>query len=176
MDTPASEERKMSEIEVSLHGHSFKACGPAEELTKQFHAFVQSVEKELGAPGDGQGKAESHATAEAGVSPSATIPSGLFMKHENVLILTQIPRTKQSNADALLLLLYGFRTLLGQERAMGTRLMKAATATGLKIDRLARVIAPNAEYVHMEGTGKSRAYALNGKGVGRAEQLARTLA
>ncbi len=175
MDTPTPEGQKMSEIEVTLHGHSFKAAGPAEEVTKLFVAFVHSIEKELEEQPTMADDEKGDPGAELARTPRQLGSPSLFERRGNLVILKRMPQTAQSHADAILLLLHGFHTILEQERVLGTRLAKAAKETGLGQVRLGRLIRPNRQYVDTQGERKGLTYALNGQGLGRAEELAREL-
>ena len=84
---------------------------------------------------------------------------------------------RRRNADAALLLLHGFETCLGDGNATGvaaTRLREAMSASGYRLQRLDRTLAPyvTAGLVQKAGRHKHESYSLTESGGRRAVALA----
>jgi hypothetical protein len=81
-------------------------------------------------------------------------------------------RVKPSGAgDALLLLIYGFCVIKEQVGVTAARLAIGARQSGIKIERIDRVIAPHDQYVTKAGAKKGTTYGLNNPGIRYAEEL-----
>jgi hypothetical protein len=73
------------------------------------------------------------------------------------------------DADALVVLLYGFLRLNSQQEVSAMALMAAARQSGLQRERLDRVVP--ADFVNRGGHRKGVRYSLNNRGIARAEEL-----
>ena len=98
----------------------------------------------------------------------------LFSKDKyGTVSLRALPRGESADADALLALIYGADKLAGEPQVTGSRLMKAATQSGLsKVDRIDRSLNPHiGPFVTTAGFKKGRRYGLTNPGIRRAEEI-----
>jgi hypothetical protein len=183
------------------NGAKFRAHGDADEVRTdldRFYALLLSVPKptpntttvntngngtnhsaqELqDESGDAVADAEEPRRARAVLSEgldSATLDR-LFAKDRNGTVsLRALPHDGEKvDADALLALIYG-ATIIGKEpQVTGSRLMKAATQSGLhQVDRIDRSLSPHiGQYVTTAGFKKGRRYGLTNPGIRRAEEI-----
>lgn len=94
---------------------------------------------------------------------------------QGIVSLRVRPSTPNRVADALLLILYGFRFLRSQHDVPVIQLMEAARQSGVGIDRIDRAIAPHRELITYGGTRRGGRYGLNNPGVIMAETLLREM-
>jgi hypothetical protein len=85
--------------------------------------------------------------------------------------LTALPKTQNRDADALLILLYGFQEILGRHAVTGVALKKAAKQSGIQLLRVDRLLGPYGDLVNVAGFKKGRRYGLNNQGVRKAQQI-----
>ena len=174
------EEPTMSRVKTSVAGHPFEMEGPAADVMEHYKMFIETVQMALQAQ-----SAPVASTADSG-APAASrdsLPGRLsanpmdrvFHVVGDVVSLKRVPNSKGKNADALLMLLYGYHKLRDAEWVLGTRLMKSAKLTGLKIDRVDRFFGPNTDYIETQGQRRGKKYKLNAQGAGRAEQFIEAL-
>ena len=108
------------------------------------------------------------------VVPS-TIMERAYSQDRGVVSLRMIPQTKNREADALLLVLYGYLALKNDHDVYGTKLMKAARQSGLSIDRIDRVISVHKGLYIRGGARRGARYALNNQGQAKARQILKEL-
>ena len=95
-----------------------------------------------------------------------------YLRKDNKLSLHVLPKTKNSVADSLVLLIYGFQKLLGLEAVSSIALMEAAKQSGLRIDRVDRNIpVEHGKLVIRGGQGKGTRYSVNNRGAAYAQEL-----
>jgi hypothetical protein len=101
----------------------------------------------------------------------------VFAEHDAVVSLLAIPRSENADADALLLLVYGYHELRQNDYPVsGVRLMQSAKQSGLtQVDRIDRIISLHARFVNSAGAKRGKRYSLNNQGIIRATQLIREI-
>ncbi len=90
------------------------------------------------------------------------------------LSLRVMPRglkTRERNADALLLLLYGMLALQGKSPVTAPALLRSARQSGLDLDRASRLLARRGRYLFTEGRRRGKRYGLTAAGVQYCEDL-----
>ncbi len=166
-------------LRVRIGEHEFEAEGPPELVQGQFDAWRELISRlQIGGRGP---------TGEPGADeePSKDLPikdtslSRVFQRGEGKIItLRVLPTGDRREADAILLLLYGFHQLLQQDDVLVGRIKNALGQSGLQPDRIDRGIAPYvaAGLVRKGGRGPGGRYRLSNTGVHHAEGLVRDLA
>jgi len=107
-------------------------------------------------------------------------PSDVFSVDEerSMVSLTTQPTGDQREADAALLILYGFRALAEQETVLVGRVKDALEESGFRPGRIDRILAPHVKsgLVLKSGQGKGSKYRLSNTGLSSARGLAQSLA
>jgi hypothetical protein len=94
---------------------------------------------------------------------------------DGVVSLKLLPKGTNRSADALLLLLYGYRRLKNADNIYGTQLMKAARVSGVLVERIDRSLSPHADFFMRGGRKRSANYTINNQGVTAAEAMIKTI-
>lgn len=179
-----------AKLRVKVGDAEFDAEGPPDLIKEQYQAFLEAV-RASPAPTPAQPAAlmqpapqpGTAGTASNGVStpPADQMLSAMlkrvFRDAGPVISLLALPKSKNAEADALLLLLYGYQELRkGEYPVTGVRLMQAAKQSGLhQIKRADRTISMNEPYIMAAGAHRGRKYSLNNQGVTRAEEIIREI-
>lgn len=103
-----------------------------------------------------------------------TMLSRLFAKDSHGTVsLRALPHGDSADTDALVALIYGAGRLANEQQVTGSRLMKAATQSGLhQVERIDRALNPAiGQYVTTAGFKKGRRYGLTNPGIRRAEEI-----
>jgi len=165
----------MSAIEVvklrmKIGVHEFEAEGPRDLVTAQLETWKQLAGLDAAGTADGR-------TAAADPALRALFTADAEQK---LIRLRVSPGGQRRNADAALLILYGYHTWFAatdDEEVPATRLKAALAASGHRPKRLDRVLAPHlaAGLVLKGGRHRHETYALTMPGRQHAAALARRL-
>jgi hypothetical protein len=179
-----------TKLRVKVHDSEFEAEGPTATVNKQYEAFLEALDKVDSAKAESRELGDSKVTRD-GLPPA--IPTGqknpvheqidsalfrrIFAENGSVISLKALPKTDTAEADAILLLIYGYQVLRQSEYPVtGVRLMQAAKQSGLhQVDRIDRKIAAHEQYILTAGTRRGKKYQLNNQGVSHAEDIVRSL-
>ena len=161
-------------------GAEFHGEGPKSSVKEDYERFLEAI-RSVPAPKprnalDGQDAGSDAGNEGQGDSTGLGPPlmQRLFKTDRaGIVSLRAIPRTKDSDADALLALIYGFQVLRGQHDVATGHLTKGARQTGLKVGRIDRILARQSSFVNAGGLKKGRKYGLNNPGIRRAEEILR---
>lgn len=132
------------------------------------HLFSQSASSEVGKPPESSpDRAE-----ETGVGAVFSVN-----EERSMVSLTVQPRGDQREADAALLILYGFKTLADEDAVLVGRIKDALEESGFRPGRIDRILAPHVKsgLVLKSGQGKGGRYRLSNTGVSSARDLATSL-
>jgi hypothetical protein len=99
----------------------------------------------------------------------------VFRVDGEVVSLRALPKTENANADAVLLLLYGYSVIKGQHDVSAVRLAQSARRSGVRADRMDRILAQSQGYVLRSGIKKGVRYGLNNPGLRRCEESIQNL-
>jgi hypothetical protein len=168
-------------ITVKLPGGEFSAEGAEESVTAQFKLWMQAMETVAKAPARVEPpppptpphRQASHQHGDHG-GINQDIISRVYRldTDKRTVSLGVLPKTDAlRDADAMVMLLYGFATLLKEEAVLGTRLNAAAKASGVQRERVDRVIEAHADKLTTAGAKKGKTYGLNNPGKRYAEEL-----
>jgi hypothetical protein len=158
-------------IKVKIGPYEFDAEGDPDAVKQQYADFMTLVSQ---APS---------------ITPAAPNPVQPPPPAENVgkvdvarvfrqgdpLSLAALPRGDMANADGLLMLIYGYMKVLGEQGVTGTTLMKSAKQSGINVDRIDRALDPRRDLILQAGNKKGLRYSLNNRGEIEAERLMRQL-
>jgi hypothetical protein len=94
------------------------------------------------------------------------------VRPDGTVILKLLPKGPDKEADAMLLLLYGFYLLKNDECVLATQLFRAAEQSGFSLRRPANEYVRNGRFVVRNGQRKGSNYALNSQGLAMAQEIA----
>lgn len=166
-------------IHVKLGPYEFEAEGSEAVVKEQFSLFLDIArtpppppptpppsELPIGDKGNsGNGCNPIHSLTEDMLTRIFSVDQ------EGQVSLRILPQTDNRDADALLILLYGFRVLSDQMDVLSGRLLRAMKISGLTINRIDRAMAPNNELVTRGGAKTGTRWGLNNRGVTKAEEI-----
>ncbi len=170
-------ENKPHRLRVRLGNAEFDAEGDEATVKEQYKMFLDAVQR---APNIDQPVTRpQQEPAENFSEDPAIATTGLgqpdlervFTTTQGVISLRVLPQGKTKDADALLLLLYGIQKLKHEHDALGTQIMKAARQSGLRIDRVDRVISTHRDFYIRGGRRRGARYSLNNQGIAKAEKI-----
>lgn len=100
-----------------------------------------------------------------------------FDEKRNLLSLSIKPMGDAAQADAILLLLFGYKFLKEQDEVIVTQLKDGLEQSGFSVNRIDRVIAPYVRSLFVIKTGKAKGgrYRLTNSGTTKAQTLANQL-
>lgn len=163
----------------------FEAEGEADLVHQQFLQTIQAlkglpvaqivqVDAEAAGtavqlPPDGEGGTKNGSTLDDLVSRVLQIDGA------GLVSLRLLPQTDKPEADALLLLLYGYQRLANIQPVLAIQLSKSARQSGLQLERIDRDIMKHKSLIGVGGAAKGRRYSLNNQGLRRAEEILRAM-
>ena len=103
--------------------------------------------------------------------PKAEVKSTLvmFTTVKDMVSLNMLPsKSTTKESDTLLMLLYGYAVLKGQDMMLGTQLIRAARQSGISLDRIDRALVKYDSLLLKGGQRKGRKYGLNNQGKKKA--------
>jgi len=107
-----------------------------------------------------------------GMALDQDVLTQIFALHEDgAVMLKLLPDGHDKEADALLLLLYGYRLLKREECVMATHLFRAAEKSGICLRRPVNLSVRNSRFVIRNGQRKGSNYALNSHGLAMAKEI-----
>lgn len=171
-------ENKPYKLRVRLGNAEFEAEGDEAVVREQYNMFLKAlpvaqnmVEERAASEDKPEKSTANHPQDNAGDQLIARA----FSDERGVVSLRALPETKNRDADALLLLIYGHTKLKGAHDVFGTQVMKSARQSGLSIDRVDRIISIHKGFYMRGGARRGAKYTLNNQGVKKAEQILREM-
>lgn len=176
-------------LKIKIGSAEFEAEGAPEMVKAQYESFLAALTLAAKTPPTPAPALAAAAFAPAspnddGRSETPTPPGGAALDRallERVfsagdpLSLAALPRSDNANADALLVLIYGYNKLRGEQSVTGTMLMKSAKKSGVPVERVDRSMGSNTAFILTAGAKKGRRYSLNNRGVVEAEGMIRKM-
>jgi len=175
-------------LRIKVGEHEFEAEGSPQEVTEQFQAWKELITS-LPPSTNGAQRSDS-----AGQKPAVILPKGVTEVRtrdgfaapwdifegddKRKLVTLKIhPTGEDRDADALLLILFGFKKAHGLDEVPVTKLIEAIQVSGIRPGRIDRALAKPLEagLVLKAGRAKGSKYRLTNTGYSHAEELARTL-
>lgn len=160
-------------IKVKIGPAEFEAEGDPELVKQQFAEFMAAVSAIPQAQPDKPPGLPPRNDPGASLI-SKDIFDRVFRRDDGISLLA-MPRTDNAEADALIVLLYGFLKLENQRAITGVALMSAAKQSGINVDRIDRTINARPDLIQAAGNKRGRRYSLNNRGIAEAERLLREM-
>jgi hypothetical protein len=158
-------------LKVRVGGAEFEAEGPESTVKGDYDLFLCALKY---APESSEKPAQNgnHKRSEAGSIEQNTWDRFYVMEGEEHVSLNILPPSENPNADAIVLLLYGYLNLRKVDAVPATSLLAMAKKSGLRIDRIDRNLPDEYNrYVSKGGTRKGARYGLNNQGRLYAQKL-----
>jgi hypothetical protein len=157
------------------NGAKFNVEGPADIVKDAYAAFLATTaatgSKRLsGAQERGDGD---QVPVEVGDLTDGQIDKMFLVNKEDVVSLRVQPKSSSPKADAILLVLLGYRAIRNLDMVPVSALLAGMKETGLPVGRIDKTLGPNMKYVNKGGTGRGNKYGLNNLGVVRAQEIVR---
>lgn len=164
-------------IKIKIGDAEFEAEGAPEDVQSQYDRFLTTLERVAQKPANTTAPSPSnnkHPVEERSpVSLDDPQWARIFeQRHDGLMTLKALPKGENREADAYLLLLYGFRQFKKIDRVLATNLLRSAQYSGFSNSRPADALASQDRYIIRGGLKKGTTYTLNNQGVGRAEEIA----
>jgi hypothetical protein len=167
-----------SRVRVKYGNVEFEAEGErADAQYTEFMALLRTLPSPSVDPAPAPTKAAASQPDPARNGNGSEIPvtqdvlSRVFQVRDGIVSLLARPKGDKMEADALLMLLYGFNALANTPAVTGVTLMEACRQSGVQLDRIDRVMGTQSGYVNAGGAKRGRRYSLNNPGMKRAEAL-----
>ena len=170
-----------SKLHVKIGEAEFVAEGPEGVVQLQYDAWIRLVEM-MGAAASAPApltKGVEDKANEVGndlEDDDAALRRRVFDERDGVVSLLALPSGDQRTADTILLCLYGFSAVAGQETVTTVTLAKGIKKSGINVPRLDRVLGPYADgYITKSGTRRGTKYGLTNRGITKARELMKNL-
>jgi hypothetical protein len=156
-------------LRIKIGDAEFEASGTEETVREQYRLFLDVLAAN---PPRETVNRSAPPKQENGVTevPEATVQRAFAVDGDR-LSLRVLPSGDNRDADALLMLLWGFEKLRGETTVSATTLMRAGRESGLQIVRIDRVIVVHSQYYQVGGRLKGTRYGLNNPGRSYAAKL-----
>jgi hypothetical protein len=111
---------------------------------------------------------------QTGDADRVTLDRVFELDSDDLVTLKAMPATDNSEADAIVMILYGFHKLTQKGNIFAPTLVAAARKTGIQADRIYRLVETHKQYIMAAGVRRGKKYSLNNKGQQYATELIRT--
>jgi hypothetical protein len=164
-------------VKMKIGDAEFEAEVPADKVQAMYDQFLAALQNRAPAKAPTVPSANGGSSDQVVGAAEATFDSSMMQRifeqrADGFVTLKLLPKGDGKEADAFLLLLFGYRRLKGEEVVLGTHLLRAAELSGLSTYRPAHALASHERYVIRGGLKKGSTYALNNQGVTKAEEIA----
>jgi hypothetical protein len=171
-------------IHARVGNSVFKAEGPQDVVKEGFDLFLGVLTSIPGAVPKTNGKhpanGKPNAAKEEGLSEdfheqfepvTKELLDRAFRIDGKSLSLSVLPQTNDRNADAILLLVYGYAVLRDQKEIGAYSLAASARQSGVMISRVDRTLSKMPTYIMRGGSGQATRYSITNPGRAKAEKL-----
>jgi hypothetical protein len=176
-------------LKMKIGEAEFEADVPENEVQPMYQQFLSMLERRsqaavpLPASAKADHKPPIEATIRAGSAAQAhqalgdtfddTLLARIFeLRQDGAVTLKVLPPTgPDTNADAMLLLLYGYRRLKNEDYVLATQLFRAAAQSGITLRRPVNAYMRNSRFVIRGGQRKGSHYALSSHGLAMAKEI-----
>jgi hypothetical protein len=173
-------------VKMKFGDAEFEADVPEDRVQPMYDRFICTLERRRRrssrpidrgrTPGSTNRSAIGADTTGSLVAPPEAFDDGslgrLFdLREDGVVILKVLPDGAEKGAEALLLILYGYRRLKNEDDVQATRLHRAAERSGVAIRWPAYELATYDRFVNRAGRRKGSAYSLNHEGLVIAQEI-----
>ncbi|MGH7556311.1 MAG: hypothetical protein ACREMD_00735 [Gemmatimonadota bacterium] len=162
-------------LKVKLGEAEFTADGPEETVKEAYQQFLDAIQK------SGIPQAPTRSGEEPSDTPKVTrsLLEKAFRKERDDVVSLRMQPTgegeQQRNADAAILLIYGFQEYLGMEDAPVTKLNDGLRKSGIMLKRLDRFIGTHDELFLKGGSRSGGRYSLTNPGRDWAEKKLKSM-
>ena len=163
-------------LHIKIGPHEFHGEGPEDAVKRDFDEWKNLISlvpiRQVASQGFSPPAPEQ--IAELNDADQRTLSKVFAVDDRRDLVsLRTLPRTDDRDADALLLVLLGYRFLKNQAEVLVTQLKPALRQSGCMVDRVDRVAArPVSQgFLHKGGLGKGGRYSLTNSGLEKAKAL-----
>ena len=167
-------------LHLKIGPHEFSAEGPVEVVKQDFElwkALIQEVPVQVApaAPVEQNGKPPANTSGPAKEQMDKVY---LFDDKRDLLSLRILPRSDDRYADAVLLVLLGYKLIKHLDEVMVTQLKPAMRQSGCMVERIDQVAAKYVRqgFLNKGGMGKGGRYSLTNSGIEKAAALLHNLA
>jgi hypothetical protein len=186
-------------VHVKLGPAEFKAVGPEETVKEQLAQFYIAASQPPASHGNGNGRngngagpangnghgngngAESAPLAVAApdlelrTDVDPRIIGRLFKEENGCIMLRALPKGGDRNAEALLLILWGYYVLKNQIEVTGRELVTSIRQSGINLPRVDETLSKKDVhgFITTGGAGRRKFYSLNNSGLEHAASQAR---
>lgn len=158
-------------VRVKIGDAEFEAEGSEQTVKEQYESFLASL---AASPANGGKKAAEEPPPKDPDTNNERLIARAFKDEGGILSLRLHPKGDNRDADALLMILYGYLMLRNERDVLSTHLARSASQTGLGLDRLDRTMAKNEAFCGRGGERKGTYWSLNNMGIEKAKELIAT--
>jgi len=166
-------------LHVKIGESEFTAEGTEQVVKDQFDLFLMAIKHSVPQGAGSNGVPGAKAASTDPVGDLKRLPAEervtldrIFNVDENDLVsLKAIPKGENSDADGLIVLLYGFLKMVQKDDIYAPTLMAAAKQSGIQAERMYRIMESVSQYTNTAGQKRGRRYSLNNKGLTRAGEI-----
>jgi hypothetical protein len=170
---------ELRKVKMKIGDAEFEAEVPADSVQAMYDQFLGALQNRgqkgtasAPAPKVENGANEQQRQPLLGGLDEAVIARIFELRQDGIVALKVLPKGDDKDANALLLILYGYRRLKQEEDVLATQLLRAAEQSGIAIYRPAHALSGHERYIIRGGQRKGSTYALNNQGMAKAEEVA----
>jgi hypothetical protein len=162
-------------MKVRVGQSEFEAEGDEITVNEQYRLFLDAIQGVgVNRPPSKNGRDEPTETKNRETTLDGVWARFYSLEGDSDVSLKTIPSTEDANADAIILLLYGYLQLRETDMVGSAELLSMAKKSGVRIDRVDRNIASHLQYINKGGSRRGCRYSLNNQGKNYAQQLLET--
>ena len=128
-------------IKIKLGDAEFEAEGTEELVQSQYEMFLAAMQSRSVAPTPSVAEIKQQDQTPPPAFTDNLIARIFELRPDDVVALRALPKGQDKDADALLLLLYGYKKLKNEEHVLATHLLKASSYSGIPVYRPAHALA-----------------------------------
>jgi hypothetical protein len=154
-------------LHVKLGSSEFNGEGPESAVKEAYEQFLQALSTVHVAPPPPDMHEK---TLEKPSGVDQRLLDKAFLKEDQFVSLKHLPPDSATRAaDAAILIIYGFKKLLGQDDVPVTKLNEGLRKSGLSLDRVDRFLGVHSQFYRKGGQKSGGRYTLNNQGELKAE-------
>jgi hypothetical protein len=158
-------------LQVELGNAKFSGEGDQKFVEDAYKRFLEAIAASAAQPPSLTSEyAKRHEQPPAGLNQS--LLQKAFLREDQLVSLRHLPPTDNSTraADAAILLLYGFKKILGAEDVLVTRLNEGLRKSGLTLTRIDTILGIHSALYRKGGQRSGGRYSLSNPGEAQAEK------
>jgi hypothetical protein len=167
-------------LHLKIGPHEFSAEGPSEIVKQDFENWKSLIQQDvatqpaLASPSGQNGKPSDNLNPPTKIQTEKVY---VLDEKRDMISLRILPRSDDRYADALLLILLGYKTIKAVDELMVTQLKPSMRQSGCLVERIDQVAAKYVRqgFLNKGGMGKGGRYSLTNSGVEKATALLNSL-